>query len=274
MKLSPAELNYLTAIDRHSKDGEMVSTSTLANEFEIASASVTDMVQKLAEKEYVRYEKYKGVALLPTGQQAAKQSQKNEAIWSTFLSEKLHVSKSEQETYLEELRKLQLQSLVEKVDQLNQAAKVEVKAVQANSLEGHKSHQEELFEPTIEQDVNIEKELKPTETEDLAAHKLNERVSFLQSAQEEKKHPHESENKNKQQQKTIAQLNVGETAHVIGLTTVTSELLQLLRHFNIALGCTIMCTEKFAFDQSIQIQIDDQLVLLSSSLANAICIDR
>lgn len=106
MELSTAEINYISAIHRLSADNERVSTSELANEFGIAAASVTDMVQKLAEKEVVRYEKYKGVSLLPIGIGVAESTTKNDAVWLQFMQEKLQMTESESIQAIDEFRKV------------------------------------------------------------------------------------------------------------------------------------------------------------------------
>ena len=44
-----------------------VSTNAIAERMETKPSSVTDMVQKLAEKEMLSYKKYKGTLLTPSG---------------------------------------------------------------------------------------------------------------------------------------------------------------------------------------------------------------
>jgi len=61
-RISFSEENYIKWIYRLSNGGkDTVNTSALAEHMKTRPASVTDMVQKLAEKRVVNYEKYRGV---------------------------------------------------------------------------------------------------------------------------------------------------------------------------------------------------------------------
>lgn len=110
MKLTSAEESYLFTI-HHLSDGSNVSTNKLAQKMGVAAASVTDMVQKLAEKDYVKYEKYKGVRLLPNGIRIAKQLSQTKALWSEFLTNHLQLSNKESTSLLEELQHIQSKEL-------------------------------------------------------------------------------------------------------------------------------------------------------------------
>ena len=56
------EENYLKAIYHLSNTGgKNVNTSSIASSMETTAASVTDMLRKLSDKEWINYEKYKGV---------------------------------------------------------------------------------------------------------------------------------------------------------------------------------------------------------------------
>lgn len=102
MKVSSSEINYLTAIAKLSINDQLVTTNALAHEFDISAASVTEMIQRLAEKEFVRYEKYKGVALLPTGKQVAQKNISSRETWKQFLKEKLNLSELDIEQTIDE----------------------------------------------------------------------------------------------------------------------------------------------------------------------------
>ena len=65
---SKAEENYLKAIFKiYEKTGKHVHTNAIALHLDNSAASVTDMVQKLSEKNLVNYTKYKGVLLTNEG---------------------------------------------------------------------------------------------------------------------------------------------------------------------------------------------------------------
>ena len=59
-----SEENYLKSIYHLSKHGTIsVSTNALSEKMETKASSVTDMLKKLADKDYVNYKRYQGVDL-------------------------------------------------------------------------------------------------------------------------------------------------------------------------------------------------------------------
>ena len=62
--LSQTEENYLKTIYQLPDDGNpYVTTNQIAGRHATSAASVTDMIKRLAEKNLIDYEKYKGVRL-------------------------------------------------------------------------------------------------------------------------------------------------------------------------------------------------------------------
>lgn len=58
------EENYIKAIYHLGKYGkETVNTNAIAEALDTKASSVTDMVKKLADKEYLNYKKYQGAVL-------------------------------------------------------------------------------------------------------------------------------------------------------------------------------------------------------------------
>ena len=81
-----AEENYLKAIFHLSEESEgKTGTNAIAQYIQTSAASVTDMVQRLADKKLVSYEKYKGVALTAKGMTKAKEMIRNHRLWEVFL---------------------------------------------------------------------------------------------------------------------------------------------------------------------------------------------
>jgi len=67
-----AEENYLKAIYHLENDGDGgVSTNSIAIKLKTQPSSVTDMVQKLADKKVLYYQKYKGSSLTKKGKSIA-----------------------------------------------------------------------------------------------------------------------------------------------------------------------------------------------------------
>ena len=87
---SHAEENYLKAIFKISeKEAKAASTNAIASEMQTTAASVTDMLKRLAEKNLIDYEKYRGVQLTESGGRVATTLIRKHRLWEVFLTEKL-----------------------------------------------------------------------------------------------------------------------------------------------------------------------------------------
>lgn len=115
---STSEENYLKAIYKISEHkGIPVSTNSIAEEMNTTPASVSDMVKKLAEKELVVYEKYRGVYLSKTGMHLATSLIRKHRLWECFLVNKLNFSWDQVHEIAEQLEHVKSVSLVDKLDQ-------------------------------------------------------------------------------------------------------------------------------------------------------------
>ncbi len=112
-----AEENYLKAILSISlnEDGK-VSTNAIANEIGTSAASVSDMLKKLQEKKFIKYEKYKGVELSESGQNKAINILRKHRLWETFLVNKLGFNWSEVHDVAEQLEHIQSAELIDRLD--------------------------------------------------------------------------------------------------------------------------------------------------------------
>tara|TARA_R110002072_G_scaffold22615_1_gene79496 strand:+ start:343784 stop:344440 length:657 start_codon:yes stop_codon:yes gene_type:complete len=112
-----AEENYLKTIYHleHDIQGE-VSTNAIADRMETKPSSVTDMVQKLAEKEVLSYKKYKGALLTPAGRKIAANVIRKHRLWEVFLVEKLNFHWDEVHEIAEQLEHIQSDELVTRLD--------------------------------------------------------------------------------------------------------------------------------------------------------------
>jgi len=86
--LSPAIEDYLKAIYKLQDDGA-VSTTDLAGALKISSASVTNMVKRLAKMGLVDYQSYKGVTLTPPGVRIALEIIRHHRLLETYLKDVL-----------------------------------------------------------------------------------------------------------------------------------------------------------------------------------------
>lgn len=112
-----SEENYLKSIYHLSLVAENdVSTNSIAELMETKASSVSDMLKKLAEKEWVNYVKYQGVSLTEKGNLAAKMIVRKHRLWEVFLVEKLHFSWDEVHDIAEELEHIKSEKLINKLD--------------------------------------------------------------------------------------------------------------------------------------------------------------
>jgi DtxR family Mn-dependent transcriptional regulator len=85
--------DYLKALYILSRNGKSVSTTEIAEHFNIAPASVTEMVKKLAKKGYVKYSPYHGAYLTKKGFQAAEKITRKHRLLERFLHDVLRIRK-------------------------------------------------------------------------------------------------------------------------------------------------------------------------------------
>ncbi len=111
------EENYIKAIYHLGNYGlENVSTNAIAKEMETKASSVTDMVKKLSEKEYVDYKKYQGVTLTKKGKEIAINIVRKHRLWEVFLVEKLNFSWDEVHEVAEQLEHIKSKKLISQLD--------------------------------------------------------------------------------------------------------------------------------------------------------------
>ena len=55
--------DYLKAVYGLSKNGDLVSTNEISQKLDVAPASVTEMLKKLSQEEYIKYSPYHGSTL-------------------------------------------------------------------------------------------------------------------------------------------------------------------------------------------------------------------
>lgn len=115
--LTKSEENYLKsvyALTTSSSSG--VSTSDLSARLNTKASSVTDMVQKLAEKKLLNYKKYQGVKLTEKGLEAAVQVVRRHRLWEVFLKDKLGFGWDEVHEIAEQLEHIRSDELVHRLD--------------------------------------------------------------------------------------------------------------------------------------------------------------
>ncbi|MBV1924077.1 MAG: metal-dependent transcriptional regulator [Flavobacteriaceae bacterium] len=114
---SLAEENYLKTIFHLEKECEGgVSTNAIAVKMDTKPSSVTDMVQKLAEKEVLLYKKYKGTQLTKTGKKIAANVIRKHRLWEVFLVEILNFPWDEVHEIAEQLEHVKSDELISRLD--------------------------------------------------------------------------------------------------------------------------------------------------------------
>ena len=112
-----SEENYLKAIYHLiTLSNASVSTNAIAEMMETKASSVTDMLKKLADKDFVNYKKYQGVSLTDKGNLAAKMIVRKHRLWEVFLVEKLDFSWDEVHDIAEQLEHIKSEKLINKLD--------------------------------------------------------------------------------------------------------------------------------------------------------------
>ena len=85
--------DYLKAVYGLSKNGDLVSTTEISQKLDVAPASVTEMLKKLAQDNYVKYSPYHGSTLTEKGLKEAQKVTRKHRLLERFLSDVLHIGK-------------------------------------------------------------------------------------------------------------------------------------------------------------------------------------
>lgn len=121
-----SEENYLKAIYHLEKQYENgVPTNAVAEMMQSKASSVTDMVKRLAEKEFVHYKPYQGVTLTPMGKKHAVRVIRKHRLWETFLVEKLNFKWDEVHEIAEQLEHIKSEKLTDRLEKFLNYPKVD-----------------------------------------------------------------------------------------------------------------------------------------------------
>jgi len=85
--------DYLKAIYTLSRNKDVVTTTEISKKLDVAPASVTEMLKKLSEDDYIKYEPYKGSSLTKKGLAQAQKILRKHRLLETFLADILHIGK-------------------------------------------------------------------------------------------------------------------------------------------------------------------------------------
>jgi DtxR family transcriptional regulator, Mn-dependent transcriptional regulator len=91
--MSNSTEEYLEAIYNLKQNGETATTSAIARRLQIAPASATEMLKKLADEEYVNYSPYQGVTLTSKGLGIGERVTRKHRLLERFLHDTLKIGK-------------------------------------------------------------------------------------------------------------------------------------------------------------------------------------
>jgi len=115
--VTSSEENYIKVIYHLSITATKgVSTNAIAEELNTKASSVTDMIKKLSDKNFISHQKYYGVTLTEKGKKEAKMIVRKHRLWEVFLVEKLGFSWDEVHDIAEELEHIKSEKLTNKLD--------------------------------------------------------------------------------------------------------------------------------------------------------------
>lgn len=119
MLISITEENYIKAIYslNESNNGSEVSTTQLSSHLRNKAGSVSDMLQRLHEKQLIDYRKYHGVKLTKKGASMALQIVRKHRLWEVFLVDKLKFKWDEVHDIAEQLEHIQSDELIRRLDE-------------------------------------------------------------------------------------------------------------------------------------------------------------
>ena len=90
--------DYLKAVYNLARNGDLVSTTEISQKLDVAPASVTEMLKKLAQDGYIKYSPYHGSTLTEKGLQEAQKVTRKHRLLEKFLSDVLHIGKDKVHT--------------------------------------------------------------------------------------------------------------------------------------------------------------------------------
>jgi DtxR family Mn-dependent transcriptional regulator len=218
-----AEENYLKAIYKLSeqakpkteRDSASIPTNAIAQEMHTSAASVTDMLQRLSEKQLVSYEKYRGVTLTESGRLLAVHLLRRHRLWEVFLTDKLGFSWDQVHDLAEELEHVESTELTDKLD----------------AFLGHPK-----FDPHGDPIPNADGKFTL------------------------------------RQQVPLTDLNANVTGIVVGVREHSTPFLTHLDEIGVAIHKEIRVREKFTYDESMRVDIDGELRMITGKVARNILV--
>jgi DtxR family Mn-dependent transcriptional regulator len=199
---SQTEENYLKAIFKIcERNGKAASTNAISNVINTSAASVTDMIKRLEKKEFIHYERYKGVTLTETGNDIATSLIRKHRLWEVFLVEKLDFSWDEVHEIAEQLEHIRSPKLVERLERFLSYPKFDPHGDPIPDAQGRFTYRKQIL---------------------------------------------------------LTKLKKGDKGVIVGVYEHSPAFLQFLDQLGLVLGASVEILEKYDFDESLRIMINNQ----------------
>ncbi|WP_456377171.1 metal-dependent transcriptional regulator [Lutibacter sp.] len=151
--LSQTEENYLKAIYSIGLSNAKNANTTLISErLKTKPSSVTDMIKKLAEKELINYEKYKGVTLTHSGKKIAVGIVRKHRLWEVFLVNNLNFNWDEVHDIAEQLEHIKSETLVDRLEKFLDYPKHDPHGDPIPDENGNIAHHKKIMLSSVEVD--------------------------------------------------------------------------------------------------------------------------
>lgn len=89
MAMTPNKEDYLKMIFELGGDTALISNKQIVAGLSVSAASVSEMITKLVEQQYVTHTPYQGIKLTASGQRRAASLVRNHRLWEVFLANDL-----------------------------------------------------------------------------------------------------------------------------------------------------------------------------------------
>ena len=116
LTLSQAMEDYLKSIFRLQERDQRVTTQALAERLQVAPASVTSMVKRLAQRGLLTYERYRGVELTEAGRRVAQEMIRHHRLLELYLTHALGFDENQVHAEAERLEHFISEQLEDRID--------------------------------------------------------------------------------------------------------------------------------------------------------------
>ncbi len=116
--ISLTEENYLKALYRLSQEKKEITVKDIAKSLGIKMPTVNSMVKKLADKKFIKYEKYKAIELTDKGRKQALYILRKHRLTELFLSKVMGMGWEEVHDIAEQIEHIQSDRFFDRVDEM------------------------------------------------------------------------------------------------------------------------------------------------------------